>query len=111
MNIRNRGGPRRRFRLLSVPGVGKWRRGFPAACPDGRSCQQLPRSFPALRAEVPDDGGMRRVIGWLRAAVTLIFGSAYAALRQLGRRSATAAPAAAVAARAQLVDSETRSRE
>lgn len=77
----------------------------------GDHCQQLPKSFQALRAEVPDDGGMRRVIGWLWAAATLIFGSAYAALRQLGRRSAKAAPAAAVAARVKLVDLETRSRE
>jgi hypothetical protein len=65
-------------------------------------------AFQALRAEVPDDGGMRRVIGWLRAAITLIIGSANAALRQLGRRSANAAPAAAVEARVKLVDSETR---
>jgi hypothetical protein len=76
--------------------------------PDVRLQPHFSRSFQALRAEVHDDGGMRRVIGWLRAAITLIIGSANAALRQLGRRSANAAPAAAVAARVQLVDSETR---
>jgi hypothetical protein len=52
---------------------------------------------------------MRRVIGWLTAAIiiTLIFGSAYAALQQFGRRSANAAPAAAAAAQVQLIGSET----
>lgn len=52
---------------------------------------------------------MRRVIAWLTAAivVTLIFGSAYVALQQLGRRSANAAPAAAAAAQVQLIGSET----
>ena len=52
---------------------------------------------------------MRRVIGWLTAAViiTLVFGSVYAALQQLGRRSANAAPAAAAAAQVQLIGSET----
>jgi hypothetical protein len=52
---------------------------------------------------------MRRAIGWLTAAIiiTLIFGSSYAALQQLGRRSANAAPAAAAAAKAQLIGSET----
>jgi hypothetical protein len=52
---------------------------------------------------------MRRVIAWLTAAivVTLIFGSAYVALQQLGRRSANAAPAAAAAAQVQLTGSET----
>ncbi|MCU1500120.1 MAG: hypothetical protein JWM47_4073, partial [Acidimicrobiales bacterium] len=55
------------------------------------------------------DGGMRRVTGWLTAAIiiTLIFGSSYTALQQLGRRSANAAPAAAAAAKAQLIGSET----
>jgi hypothetical protein len=52
---------------------------------------------------------MRRAIGWLTAAIiiTLIFGSTYAALQQLGRRSANAAPAAAAAAQVQLIGSET----
>lgn len=52
---------------------------------------------------------MRRVVAWLTAAivVTLIFGSAYGALQQLGRRSANAAPAAAAAAQVQLIGSET----
>jgi hypothetical protein len=51
---------------------------------------------------------MRRLIGWLTAAIiiTLIFGSTYAALQQLGRRSANAAPAAAAAAQVQLIGSE-----
>ncbi|WP_157769038.1 hypothetical protein [Pseudarthrobacter sulfonivorans] len=51
---------------------------------------------------------MKRVIGWLAAAVitTLIFGSVYVSLQQLGRRSANAAPAAAAAARVQLIGSE-----
>lgn len=65
--------------------------------------------FPsAAWAEVPHDGGMRRVISWLTAAIiiTLIFGSTYAALQQLGRRSANAAPAAAADAKAQLIGSE-----
>jgi hypothetical protein len=55
-----------------------------------------------------DDGGMQRVIGWLAAAVitTLIFGSVYVSLQQLGRRSADAAPAAAAAAQVQLIGSE-----
>lgn len=52
---------------------------------------------------------MRRVIAWLTAAivVTLMFGSAYVALQQLGRRSADAAPAAAAAAQVQLIGAET----
>ena len=43
---------------------------------------------------------MQRVIGWLAAAiiVTLIFGSAYVTLQQLGRRAANDAPTAAAAA-------------
>jgi hypothetical protein len=51
---------------------------------------------------------MQRVIGWLTAAVitTLIFGSVYVSLQQLGRRSADAAPAAAAAAQVQLIGSE-----
>ncbi|WP_427007417.1 hypothetical protein [Pseudarthrobacter sp. H2] len=51
---------------------------------------------------------MQRVIGWLTAVIviTLIFGSAYAALQQLGRRSANAAPAAAAAAQIQLIGSQ-----
>ena len=54
------------------------------------------------------DGGMQRVIGWLAAAVitTLIFGSVYVSLQQLGRRSADDAPAAAAAAQVQLIGSE-----
>jgi hypothetical protein len=57
---------------------------------------------------MPHDGVMRRVIGWLTAAiiVTLIFGSVYGALQQLGRRSANAAPAAAGAAEVQQIGSE-----
>ncbi len=41
---------------------------------------------------MPGDRSMQRVIGWLTAVIviTLIFGSAYAALQQLGRRSANA---------------------
>src|SRR6478735_3241432 len=47
---------------------------------------------------------MRRTVGWLTAAlvVTLIFGSVYVALQQLGRRSANEAPEAALAAQVQL---------
>lgn len=58
---------------------------------------------------MPHDGGMRRATGWLTAAViiTLIFGSSYAAFQQLGRRAANAAPAAAAAAKAQLIGPET----
>ena len=46
---------------------------------------------------------MQRVIGWLAAAViiTLIFGSTYVTMQQLGRRSANAAPTAAAAAQVQ----------
>lgn len=52
---------------------------------------------------------MRRVIGWLAAAVivTLIFGSVYVAFQQEGRRSANAAPASAAAAQVQLLGSDT----
>jgi hypothetical protein len=51
---------------------------------------------------------MRRFIMWLTAAiiVTLIFGSLYLTLQRLGRSSANAAPAAAVATQAQMIDSD-----
>ncbi|XAS71220.1 hypothetical protein VUN82_19355 [Micrococcaceae bacterium Sec5.1] len=50
---------------------------------------------------------MQRVIGWLAAAiiVTLIFGSAYVTLQQLGRRAANDAPTAAAAARVEAIGS------
>lgn len=51
--------------------------------------------------------GMRRVIGWLAAAVvvTLVFGSLYVVFQLSGRRSANIAPAAAAAAQVQLLGS------
>ncbi|MET3932778.1 hypothetical protein [Arthrobacter sp. OAP107] len=47
---------------------------------------------------------MRRTVGWLTAVlvVSLVFGSVYVALQQLGRSSANEAPAAALAAQVQL---------
>ena len=50
---------------------------------------------------------MHRVIAWLTAAiiVTMIFGSAYVTLQQLGRRGANDAPTAAAAARVEVIGS------
>jgi hypothetical protein len=59
------------------------------------------------RVPEADDGPMKRIIGRLAAAIviTLIFGSVYVSLQQIGRRSADAAPAAAAAAQAQQMGS------
>jgi hypothetical protein len=52
---------------------------------------------------------MQRIIRWLAAAIiiTLIFGSAYVTLQQIGRHLANAAPAAAAAVQVQQMGSET----
>jgi hypothetical protein len=52
---------------------------------------------------------MQRIIGWLAAGIiiTLIFGSVYVTLQQIGRHLANAAPAAAAAAQVQQMGSGT----